>query len=81
VEVLAYRDEASGTLELAPGGSGHFTDIELRPAVTIAAGSDPELAVALHDAAHQECFLAASCRVPVRCSPTVATADAPSAVG
>src|SRR5687767_5372617 len=51
VHVLRYCDDASGTLALERAGGGRFTDVLLRPAVTIARDSDGELARQLHDVA------------------------------
>ncbi len=50
---------------------GHFTEVVLRPMVTLQAGSDAALAVQLHERAHHLCFVANSVNFPVRCEPTV----------
>jgi organic hydroperoxide reductase OsmC/OhrA len=65
LHVVAYEDAASGTLVLE-GGGGHFTEVVLRPKVTIAPGHDVALAERLHEMAHGECFVAASVNFPVR---------------
>lgn len=70
VVVMTYEDDAEGTLELAPDGSGRFTGVSLRPRVTIEGGS-PEKAAALHEEAHRRCFLASSVNFPVSVSPSV----------
>jgi hypothetical protein len=46
-------------------GGGHFTEVTLKPTVTIADGSDPELAKKLHEKAHHLCFIASSVNFPV----------------
>ena len=69
--VTAYVDEASGTMAETEEGGGRFTAVVLRPRVTIAAGSDRELATGLHDRAHHLCFIANSVNFPVTCEPTV----------
>lgn len=71
VVVTDYRDDASGTLRQNPGGGGAFTEVVLRPRVTVAAGTDPDLARRLHEEAHEECFIAASVAVPVRVEPSL----------
>ena len=71
VIVQAYEDRPEGVLSMNADGSGAFSHITLRPKVTIAAGSDPELALALHQRAHEMCFIARSLRCPVRHEPTV----------
>lgn len=73
VVVLDYRDVATGVLTLE-GGGGKFTSVTLRPTVTIAAGSDRERALALHDTAHEQCFIANSCSVPIHHEPTIVVA-------
>lgn len=65
VRVVAYEDRAHGTLALDPDGGGRFERLTLTPEVTIAAGSDEDLALRLHETAHGLCFVANSCSVPV----------------
>lgn len=77
VEVLSYEDEVAGEMALDVDGSGRFTDVVLRPRVTIVAGADPRLAESLHATAHEQCFIANSCSVPIRCRPEVVVASAP----
>ena len=75
VVVVNYVDEALGTLVEQRDGSGVFTEITLRPQVTIASGSDPSLAERLHADAHRMCPLAASLSCPVRHEPTIVVAS------
>ena len=70
VNVIGYEDEASGTMSRFERGF-HFTDVLLKPRVTIGAGSDPEKAKALHEKAHEECFIANSVNFPVGCEPVI----------
>jgi organic hydroperoxide reductase OsmC/OhrA len=70
ISVTSYEDDASGTLSLTPEGGGKFTEVVLRPRVTIASG-DQELAMKLHEKAHHLCFIANSVSCPVRNEPTV----------
>jgi organic hydroperoxide reductase OsmC/OhrA len=65
VRVLAYEDRAQAVLAVRPDGSGTFESVTLSPVVTIAQDSNPTTAMALHEAAHAECFVASSCRVPI----------------
>jgi len=74
VVVTAYEDEVEGEMAEEAGGAGQFTAVTLRPRVTIAAGSDAALALALHHKAHAMCFIARSVNFPVGCEPTVAAA-------
>lgn len=75
VRVLEYQDHATGVLRLDRDGSGRFTQIELTPTVVVADPDTKDLALALHEVAHQECFIANSCSVPIRCRPAVQTAE------
>jgi organic hydroperoxide reductase OsmC/OhrA len=70
VVVTAYVDAAVGTLT-ERGKDGRFTEVVLRPLVTIAAGSDAERAASVHDDAHHACFIANSVNFPVRCEPRI----------
>jgi organic hydroperoxide reductase OsmC/OhrA len=75
VVVTAYVDAAEGTMQ-TEGDGGRFTEVVLRPTVTISAASDPARAEAAHDAAHHACFIANSVNFPVRCEPrTVVSSD------
>ena len=73
VNVISYEDDAAGTMSRFERGF-HFTDVLLKPRVTIAGGSDPEKAMALHGRAHEECFIANSVNFPVRHEPTISVA-------
>ena len=77
--VTAYEDEASGTMQ-QEGRSGRFTEVVLRPRVTLAPGSDPARAEALHEAAHKTCFIANSVNFPVRHEAQVACSETPGSV-
>jgi organic hydroperoxide reductase OsmC/OhrA len=70
VNVVAYEDDATGIMSRFERGF-HFTDVLLRPRVTIAAGSDPEKARTLHKEAHATCFIASSVNFPVRNEPVI----------
>ena len=73
VHVVAYADEASGTMQLHDGKM-RFTEVSLRPQVVIAAGSDAAQATQLHDKAHEHCFIANSVNFPVSCDARVSVA-------
>lgn len=64
--VTAYVDRPEGTMREDGRGGGRFEEVVLSSVVTIAPGSDREKALALHDRAHEQCFIAASCSVPIR---------------
>lgn len=71
ITVLAYIDEAEGTMADSPQG-GKFVEIVLRPHVTVRGGDDPLLAERLHHVAHEQCYIANSVNFPIRCEPTIA---------
>ena len=71
VVVCAYVDDALGLMRETQAGGGHFSEVRLRPAVTIAADSDPRLAETLHESAHRMCFIANSVNFPVLNSPEI----------
>lgn len=75
VHVIAYEDDALGTMSRSDRGF-HFTDVLLKPRVTIAPGSDAEKARSLHHMAHESCFIANSVNFPVRNEPTIKTVAA-----
>jgi len=70
VVVMAYTDAAEGTM-VTEGDGGHFTEVVLRPVVTISASSDPVKAETAHETAHHACFIANSVNFPVRCEPRI----------
>jgi len=65
IAVVAYEDDAGGTMVLE-GGGGRFTEVVLRPRVVVAAGADLAGARRLHADAHRDCFIASSVNFPVR---------------
>jgi len=75
VIVNAYTDDAEALLLESAGGDGRMARAELRPHVTIAPGSDAATARALHATAHDRCFVANACALPVTVEPTIVTAD------
>ncbi len=75
IAVVAYEDQASGTM-IQEGNGGRFTEVVLRPRVTVAAGSDLDKACALHEKAHADCFVANSVNFPVRNEPEIVVAAA-----
>ncbi|HJQ31268.1 MAG TPA: OsmC family protein [Pyrinomonadaceae bacterium] len=71
VVVTAYEDQPEGTMRITDDGGGHFTEVVLKPSVTIKEGSDPGLARSLHERAHRLCFIASSVNFDVRNEPTI----------
>lgn len=65
VTVLAYDDDAVGTMEQTADGGGHFTSATLRPRVVVADAAQLEAAEAAHAEAARMCFIASSVNFPV----------------
>ncbi len=75
IVVVGYEDEAAGTMVETENGGGHFTEVILRPRVSISADSDREKANELHHKAHELCFIASSVNFPVRVEPIIIVAE------
>lgn len=73
IEVVAYEDQASGTMTIKDRRM-RFVDVLLKPQVTIAKG-DRSKAMALHEQAHGACFIANSVNFPVRHDATIEQRD------
>lgn len=69
IVVLSYEDNAQGIMTENIGGGGQFKEVTLHPKVQITDASKIEIANALHDQAHQKCFIANSCNFPVHHQP------------
>jgi organic hydroperoxide reductase OsmC/OhrA len=69
IVVSAYDDSAQGTMRTNPDGSGEFVEVTLHPRVTITDEARDAEARALHERAHEVCFIARSVNFPVRCHP------------
>jgi len=66
VIVTSYIDHAAGTMTEADDGGGRFTEVVLRPQVTVASPQMTDSAASLHQEAHTKCFIANSVNFPVR---------------
>jgi organic hydroperoxide reductase OsmC/OhrA len=71
IVITEYEDNASGTMIENEDGSGEFTRVVLRPRMTITDASRIQDAIALHEKAHQVCFVARSVKFPVEHQPEV----------
>jgi organic hydroperoxide reductase OsmC/OhrA len=71
ITVVEYVDTASGTMALNPDGSGQFSEVVLRPRITVLeAGREADIA-AINEKAHHLCFIARSVDFPVKNEPVV----------
>jgi organic hydroperoxide reductase OsmC/OhrA len=71
VVVVAYEDRADGEMVTTDEGGGQFTEVTLRPVVTVADASMVESARGLHARAHELCFISSSVNFPVRHEPEI----------
>ncbi|HEX4112074.1 MAG TPA: OsmC family protein [Stellaceae bacterium] len=74
VVVTAYEDRAEGTMAIKDKRM-RFTEVVLRPRVTITQELDEMRAMAAHEQAHDECFIANSVNFPVRHEATIVSPD------
>lgn len=75
IVVTDYRDGAEGSMTEDENGGGRFTEVVLRPRVTILETGDPAVVESLHEEAHRMCFIANSVNFPVRCEGVVETTE------
>ena len=75
VTVTSYADDAHGVMAEDEDGGGRFTEVVLRPRVTVRDASMIEAALRLHAEASARCFIAASVNFPVRHEPEVTVAQ------
>lgn len=74
VHVVAYEDDARGIMSMRDNRL-RFTEVVLRPRVTVAAVDQVERARELHHKAHEDCYVANSVNFPVRHEPTILVAE------
>jgi organic hydroperoxide reductase OsmC/OhrA len=75
VVVIDYIDSPVGTLTMdAAGGGGQFSEVVLRPAVTVAAASMVDKGLSLHAEVDALCFIARSVNFAVHHEPSVTAA-------
>lgn len=73
ITVHSYEDDAQGSMEEAPDGSGRFRQVTLNPKVLISPKDKKNRAEQLHQQAHAKCFIANSVNFPVAHKPTILT--------
>jgi len=71
IVVTEYVDHADGIMVTDSHQDGRFTEVTLRPHVTLAAMAELD---ALHHAAHARCYIANSVNFPVRHAPVTTVA-------
>ena len=71
IVVIDYCDRSVGKMSETKDGGGRFTEVILKPEITITAQSDLEQAKQLHHKAHELCFIANSVNFPILCQPLI----------
>jgi organic hydroperoxide reductase OsmC/OhrA len=71
IVVKDYEDHAEGKMELNADGSGKFTEVFLRPVVSIENQEHKKKALELHQLANKKCFIANSVNFPVKHLPEI----------
>lgn len=69
ISVYTYLDLATGTM--IEGKKGCFSEITLKPEITLRPGDNITLAEELHHRAHELCFIANSLNFPIYCQPRI----------
>ena len=69
VVVTHYTDNATAVMNDTQGKGGYFAEVTLHPVVTVADAAMIDTAIALHDKAHECCFIANSVNFPVNHQP------------
>jgi organic hydroperoxide reductase OsmC/OhrA len=69
VIVVGYEDQPTGLMVLDGTGGGRFHEVVLHPLVRLANEEAAVRLPALHERAHELCFIASSVNFPVRCEP------------
>jgi len=72
VIVHAYEDTPLGQGETLPSGAGRFLSATLRPRITVSAGTDLDVATAVHGKIHEVCYIARSVNFPITIQPKFA---------
>jgi organic hydroperoxide reductase OsmC/OhrA len=65
MDVISYVDEAEGIMQME-GDKMRGTDVILRPSIVLGPGADLDKAQALHNQAHDQCFIANSVTCDIR---------------
>lgn len=65
VLVLGYHDQPHGLLTENPDGSGQIAELTLTPEVTVADRASVDAAEALHQRAHELCYIAKAVTFPI----------------
>ncbi|MGO4858290.1 OsmC family protein [Arthrobacter sp. 2MCAF14] len=73
IVVTDYQDHPTGTMLEKTNGAGQFSEVILRPEVTIASPRDEDRARELHERVAEFCFIARSINFPIHHEVTIRT--------
>lgn len=71
ITVLEYSDSISGVMEENQKGGGKFISAQLNPKIRISEEKNIPMAIELHKAANEMCFIANSCNFTISHKPEV----------
>lgn len=71
VVVLDYKDTPTMEMEMKEFGNGDIQSATLSPVIRIASAKDKDLAVQLHQKAHESCFIAKSINFEIILNPSI----------
>lgn len=71
IVVISYSDRSKGKMCETKEGGGRFTEVVLKPEITIKSEHNLEKARKLHQEAHKFCFIANSVNFPILCQPLI----------
>jgi organic hydroperoxide reductase OsmC/OhrA len=74
VVVVGYTDDAIGVLDVEADGGGQFSEVLLRPTVTVTEERMTARALAKHGEVGAKCFIARSVNFPLRHEATIVVA-------
>ncbi|HCD51345.1 MAG TPA: peroxiredoxin [Balneolaceae bacterium] len=69
--ITGYRDEPAGIMMEEKGGRGYFSEVILKPEVTVKEERMAEKLDSLHHKANKMCFIANSCNFEIKHEPKV----------
>jgi organic hydroperoxide reductase OsmC/OhrA len=69
--VTEYRDKPTGILTIEPRGKSRFIEATMNPEIVITDPSRAEEALALHENAHEKCYIVNSVNFEVKINPKV----------
>ena len=73
IVLTSYTDTPEGEMIQDDSGGGRFAKVTLYPVISIQDKILADQALALHDIAHEKCFISQSCNFPIEIEPSFTT--------